>query len=389
MIPTREIGECTRCGCCAVVCPQGCITLDEYPVVGEGCTECGLCTTVCPGQGIPLKKWGETLFEKAHYNTYVGRFIQTYTGYSHSDQIREKATSGGFVTSFLVWLLKEGIIDGALVVSFADNPWKTRYVVATTEEDIIKSAQTKYQITSLNPVTVDLEKIAVVGLPCVIHGLRKIQESTNIGLLLGLFCWVNMEEEATEFLLKKLNIRKDQIKSIEYRSGDYLGGFKVVLKDGTIKFLEKECYNVLPLLFAPERCVYCPDFTNELADISVGDAKGLQSEKGHTYIVTRSERGETLVNTCTEKGYIHIERCTLEEIIQSESSSLLFKKGSYQRMDTFCYGKEEYSIPLKNKVFAFVFKIVHNNREFFKKLFLVMPLPVFKIVSQLITSERS
>ncbi len=392
MIRTPEIVEgCTRCGCCAVICPQGCITLDNYPVVGEGCTECGLCTTVCAGRGIPLKKWGEDLFQKAQYNEYVGRFINAYVGYSHSDTIREKATSGGVVTSFLVWLLKEGIIDGALVVSFADKPWKTRYVLATTEEDIIKSAQTKYQITSLNPLQkVNLEKIAVVGLPCVIHGLRKVQESTGkMGLLIGLFCWVNMEREATEFLLQKLGINKDEVKSIEYRSGDYLGGFKVVLKDGTVKFLEKECYNVLPLLFAPERCVYCPDFANELADISVGDAKGLQSEKGHTYIMTRSETGAAMVKACADSGNIHIELCDIEDIIQSESSSLLFKKGSYQRMNNFCYGKEKYTIPLKNKLFELVFRIVHKNRVLFKKLFFIMPLPFFRIVSRLITKERS
>lgn len=391
----REL--CTRCGCCVGVCPQECISLDEYPVRGEACITCGLCAAICAGTGIDLRKTADNLFTGL-YNEDVGRFTATYTGYSTDDTIREKATSGGVVTSLLTCLLEEGYIDGALVVSFDEEPWKTKYVLATTKEDIIKSAQTKYQVTPLDvPLKdVNLEKIAVVGLPCVIHGFRNIQEHTNIGqkaVLIGLFCWVNMEREATEFLLNLLNVSPDNVESIEYRSGDYLGEFKVHLKDGSSKFLEKECYNVLPLLFAPKRCVYCPDFTNELADISVGDAKFLQSEKGHTFIITRSERGEELLKTCVDKKYIRTEKCNIEEIIWSESSSLLFKKGAYKRIQNkgikSFYGEATYKIPLRNRMFELIFMIVHRNRKFFTQLFRIMPLSFFRVISQWITKERS
>jgi len=389
---------CTRCGCCAAVCPQNCISIDTHAVRGQSCITCGLCTKVCSGTGTDLRKTAENLF-KGLYNEYVGQYIATYTGYSTDEAIREKATSGGVVTSLLVCLLEEGVIDGAVVVSFDEEPWKTTYKIATTKEEIIESAQTKYQVTPLDVSLKDcnLRKIAVVGLPCVIQGLRKIQSHSAIGekiaVLIGLFCWVNMEREATEFLLNRLNVTTEEVQSIEYRSGDYLGGFKVHLKDGSVKFLEKECYNVLPLLFAPERCVYCPDFTNELADISVGDAKSIQSEKGHTFVVTRSERGEELLKKCVDKKYIRTDTCDIEEIIQSESSSLLFKKGAYRRIQKKKKGiefyGEEYRMPLKNQLFELVFMIVHKNRKFFKPLFRIMPLSIFKIVSQWVTKERS
>jgi len=401
MTPMSERSEfCTRCGCCAYVCPQGCIQVqsDGYPVRGEGCTECGLCEKVCPGTGVDLRKAAENLFVEGEYNRYIGMFRKTYTGCATDDLIREKATSGGVCTSLLVYLLEKGEIDGALVVSMdKEKPWKTTYVVATSKEEIVQSAQTKYQVTPLNVrlEALPLEKIAVVGLPCVIQGLRKIQEHSppgrKIKLLIGLFCWVNMEREATEFLLHKLKSNLHDVERIEYRSGDYLGGFKIQLKNGKVKFLEKECYNMLPFLFAAERCLYCTDFTNELADISMGDAKFLKSKKGHTIVITRSEIGEKMLKDCEQSGYIHTGLCNVDTIIHSESSALLFKKGAYQRMQKrgITHYGEKYEIPLKNRVFALIFRGVHRNRTFFKKLLSIMPLSFFKVISRLITRERS
>ncbi len=384
---------CTRCGCCVSVCPQQCIRLEEYPAKGEECTACGLCEDVCPGNGVDLKEMAEGLFQKAQCNEDVGRFIQAYIGYSNDGRVREKATSGGVVTSLLIYLLEQGVVDGALVVLFDEKePWKTKYVVATSKEEIIKSAQTKYQVTSLTGFE-DVESVAVVGLPCVVEGLRKAQKhlGEKVKVLIGLFCWVNMEREATEFLLQKMGVTVEDVTSVEYRSGDYLGGFKVQLKNGEVKFLGKECYNVLPLLFAPQRCVYCGDFTNELADISVGDAKFVESKKGHTFIITRSQGGEDVVRDCVKRGYIQIETCDVEDIVRSESSALQFKKGAYKRRgrQPISYGKEEYKIPVRNRFFELLFVSVHKNRKFFKKIFRVMPLPFFKLVSQLITRARS
>ncbi len=386
---------CTRCGCCVSVCPQHCITLEEYPVITEGCTGCGLCENVCPSQGVDLKKTAEELFASGAFHEDVGYFINSYTGCALDDTIRERATSGGVVTSLLVYLLETRTIDGALVVTLDEEPLKTKYINATTREDIIKCAQTKYQITSVTIHADTLgEKTAVVGPPCVIHGMRKMQNvcGKKIDLLIGLFCWVNMEKEATEFLLEKLGIKFSEVESIEYRSGDYLGGFKVQLKNGTARFLGKECYNTLPLLFAPERCLLCCDFTNELADISVGDAKFMDSQKGHTFILTRSEKGETILKACENRGYIRTEPCNVEDIITSESSALFFKKRAQRRRgkkDYPHYGERECTVPLKNRIFEFIFSGVHRNRTFFRKVFTFLPLAFFETVSRVITKGRS
>lgn len=378
---------CMRCGCCFSVCPQNCINPEKY-TIGEECIECGLCTDVCPGHGAQLEQKGEELFSDVYYNKYVGRYKQVYTGYSVDDVIRSKGTSGGVVTTLLQCLLKKGVIDGAAVVSF-DGPWKTTYTVATSVDDIINSAQTKYQLTPFHVLLhrLNLERIAVVGVPCVIQGLRNIQK-TKIGkkitLLIGLFCWVNMEREATQFLLDKLDITN--VKKIEYRSGDYLGGFKAVQKNGKTKYLGKECYNVLPLLFSPTQCLYCADFTNELADISMGDAKSMHSKKGRTFVIVRSETGENMLKKCSH--VLNLEKSSIHDIIESEKSSLLFKKGAYKRIGNINCG-ENYEIPVKNRLYELIFMIIHDHRTFFKKVFKKMPLPIFTFISKLITKRRS
>jgi NAD-dependent dihydropyrimidine dehydrogenase PreA subunit len=45
--------ECTACGACEDVCPEGAITVDEVAVVdAEKCIDCGLCIDECSFSAI-------------------------------------------------------------------------------------------------------------------------------------------------------------------------------------------------------------------------------------------------------------------------------------------------------------------------------------------------
>jgi ferredoxin len=45
--------ECTACGACADVCPEGAITVEDVAVINaEVCIECGLCVDECPVSAI-------------------------------------------------------------------------------------------------------------------------------------------------------------------------------------------------------------------------------------------------------------------------------------------------------------------------------------------------
>ncbi len=45
--------ECTACGACEDVCPEGAITVDDVAVIdADKCIECGLCVDECPSSAI-------------------------------------------------------------------------------------------------------------------------------------------------------------------------------------------------------------------------------------------------------------------------------------------------------------------------------------------------
>ena len=145
--------------------------------------------------------------------------------------------------------------------------------------------------------------------------------------MIGLFCGFNLSISATDYLIKKLGINKEEIDSLEYRGGKWPGGFLVRMKDGSKKFLEKDCYSFIFPLFIPDRCLYCTDLTSELADISVGD---YWLKEGWSMIIVRSKRGEDILKSTNS---IDMEEVSYEDMLKSHGHLFRYKKkGSSIRM---------------------------------------------------------
>ena len=81
----------------------------------------------------------------------------------------------------------------------------------------------------------DEEKIAVVGLPCHIQGLRKAMAKDSklrdrIVLCLGLFCNHSPNFLATHFLLESNKINENDIIRLDYRGEGWPGHLKIAMK---------------------------------------------------------------------------------------------------------------------------------------------------------------
>ncbi len=97
----------------------------------------------------------------------------------------DDAQDGGVVSALLIAALAGGEIDGALVTRPSDDPdepWKGVAHLATTAKEIIDAAGSYYNQT-MALAELDLSKydlpakprIAVVGTPCEIQGIRAMQ----------------------------------------------------------------------------------------------------------------------------------------------------------------------------------------------------------------------
>lgn len=190
-------GLCTVCGTCAGVCPAGAIDWVELdgelqPQLTGTCTSCGICTAACPGADVDLPALERFVFgrERPELIPDLGFYREARVAWSTDLSIRKQGASGGLVTSLLIYALEQGLIDCALLAGFRrDQPCRTEARLATGKEDILASAQSKYACVPVNTlltraVSKGYRRLAVVGLPCQIHGLRKLQVLGEPPLLL-------------------------------------------------------------------------------------------------------------------------------------------------------------------------------------------------------------
>ncbi len=78
LLPGKRVdpGRCLRCRLCLEACPQGIISMPEYPVISkEGCIYCYHCYHICPQQAI-FCNWGPLRFFSGHY---LRKFLASIT----------------------------------------------------------------------------------------------------------------------------------------------------------------------------------------------------------------------------------------------------------------------------------------------------------------------
>ena len=344
---------CTGCATCISLCPEKAIELikDEdrgiyVPrVLEERCNDCGICYKVCPGHEVDFKQLNLEIFGKEHgdklEDIMINNYINCYVGYSIDYNIRYNSSSGGVITQLLIFMLEEGIIDGALVTRMKkDSPLEPEPFIARTKEEIIEASKSKYCPVPANIALQEIlnskegEKFAVVGLPCHIHGIRKAEcinkkLKEKIVLHLGLFCNHTPTLLATEFLLKKVKVKKESVKRLDYRGEGWPGRTKISLENSEL-LLPFSWNFVGSYFFTPVRCFLCSDGANELSDISFADAwlpELSEGDKiGKTIIISRSELGEKLLQVMKLRKEIELNKISAKKVLQSSQRMLHFRK---------------------------------------------------------------
>lgn len=342
-----EKGICGKCGGCVSFCSAGKLNalemgqndLPRY-INEDNCLKCGICYLICP-QTATLNV---ELQEKFGWKPPIGDYQRITSAQTTNKEVREVCTDGGVVTSLLSYLMDRNLINGA-VVSKKTGRFARKAIIARTPEELIEAAGSTFsgslhleelggKYTTYTPIlsTVKsleeryLRDIAVVGTPCQINAIRKMQclgviPAHLIKYTIGLFCIENFSFDAVakERLEKKLDINLEDIVKLNIKDD-----FIITLTKGvTIHVPLEEVHEV-----ARPACFACQDFSNEYADISVG---GLGSPDGYTTVLIRTELGASLYDETLRKGYIQERSFEDAEESRLEKTKMLAKIVSFSR----------------------------------------------------------
>lgn len=378
---------CHYCGNCVAICPANCLSLSNHgeKVIfrKETCINCGLCHKNCPGIEFSFPKARDFLkkfcSESVKFNDFIGQYDSIFIGRAKNKEILESSSSGGLVPSILIFALEKKLIDAAvLVVKNKNSPLGYKIAIAKTKEQILGRCQSLYHMIPLNVVLKEIkkmpfQKLAFVGLPCHVEGIRKLQMNNDesakkIKFILGIFCGLNQSFKATEFMLKNLGIKKEDVEELSYRKNGWPGSFYAKTTDKTV-FLEKEVCDFTNYMFMLNRCMLCYNFTNEFADISLGDAWSKRpSEFGWSEIIARTKEGKAVINSLEKSGAIEIEHSNLNTLLNSHPGNFSYKKKDiFYRMkkSKVCpdYGIQtaQYKASLFSSLYLLFFRVMHNK----------------------------
>lgn len=204
----------------------------------------------------------------------------------------------GITTSIAERLLRTGAVDAVLTVApDADDPWKPVPVLITKPEDMatVRGMRMGYAplLALLEPAReAGHTRLAVIGIPCQVYALRALERELGFERLyvIGTPCSDNTTTEAFHDFLALLSDAPETITYLEF-CADY--HVELRFRDGRVQripFLQLPIAD-LPPDFFPLTCRTCVDYTNALADITVGYMGG----EGEQWLLVRNERGEELL----------------------------------------------------------------------------------------------
>ena len=332
-----DVGEynyCSSCGTCEAICPVNAPVVDRDmvdvskeknnyrkmelktesffkgidPLKADvnPCVQCYACERVCPIlDGFPVDEFDNIRTMKAGKS-------RTLHG-----------QDGAVVSQILKSLLEQGEIDCAIGV-VRNEKWSTKIMVFTSPEEVASGSGTKYTYQPVVATMRDIhrgyidstestlishdghmrdeprsyidpvknllkkyKKVALVGVPCQVHGASLFRENFDrISLIIGLICMESFSDEImlTEMVPRIIGADIRDVVKMNFHKGKFVVTTTKETKEVPIK-------DVAPL--ARKGCHYCQDYTSYHADISVGS---VGSDDVWSTVFVRTETGERYLN---------------------------------------------------------------------------------------------
>jgi len=284
-----DADRCVGCGACIAACPSKSIGVgsDGLPTLVRMCTGCSACWDYCPMAGFRPEKLNKQVEEDP-----VGPMQQAVSARALARP--DGAQDGGAVTALLATLMERGVIDAVIQTQKLDAFIGTP-VLATTVEQVLTGAGSVYHqseaLAMLNERCPEgVERIALVGTPCQISGLRAIQKfpwerretlASKVTLAIGLFCTRSFDPKKLIPMVAAEGVNLGKVSKIDIREGKLVAATSE--GEELMKKPVKDFHQA-----SLKGCDECADFAALGADLVVGN---IGSEPGTSTVLIRTDAG--------------------------------------------------------------------------------------------------
>lgn len=342
---TRSLDLCICCEICSVVCPVEAISMEcekglFLPKIDYAeCTHCGFCLKLCPGVDVDPRNLRNQPFTS---DIFYGPVLDSFVAYTNDRRILQNSTSGGLITHLTIELIKSKEFDLAFILDFDKfNGEPARLKGTDNIDQILKSAKSKYVPVSLSDVVRAIKntygRYIIIGMACQFQGIKKILRDNEISeenlLFLGLFCDGTLNFNLMQYFENIYRKRSEQLIKFDFRNKEkrgWPGDLKLYFNSGREIIVDRKKRIRLKKFFRLNRCLFCLDKLNTLADIAFGDCyiKDKTSVEGRSNIITRTKKGQAIF-----ERYCHLfslERINVCEV--RESQGLANKKANLENV---------------------------------------------------------
>lgn len=309
---------CCSCGICKNVCPKGSISYKRekgmfIPVIADTCINCGKCISTCPSVG---HEYNASSIDDA----MIGNILAIYNAWSRDPDIRHCSASAGVVTSIVRALLQEGEYDCVFTLDsydYSEQLKTNRYDKETYK--LIESKKQKFTKSRYLPVSHENltkyivgnrdARVIIIGTSCAVRGICKVIEKFRLNrsnyLIIGLFCDQVFNYNIYDYFSDSTFTDGKKLTGLHFKnkdSGGWPGNIKLMFDDRSFKYLDKSERTKCKDYFKPERCLYCIDKLNVMADISIGDNYTSQNSTplGSNSVIVRTEAGRKALDVAKD-----------------------------------------------------------------------------------------
>lgn len=296
--------------------------------------------TICPGVGITRPGRAG---RRRH--PVFGDYLEAWSAWASSPEIRYLGSSGGALTALSEWLLASGHSTKVTGATAGPDPRRSTPVTITTREEALRAAGSRYSPVPAagNPDVRD-GCAAVVGKPCDIAAVRAMSLEAGGGetpILLSFFCAGTPSALATDALTIKAGLPADSVPDeLRYRGHGWPGDFTVVQSGQSSSLNYRESWGKSLGRSLQWRCKVCVDSTGEQADIVAADF-WLSDEDGYpvfdeadgiSALIARTTRGLAIVRAAIEAGVLQTNPLELESLAEVQPSQVQRRTNLLARM---------------------------------------------------------